>query len=194
MSTETLTRVAEEGTATAPVWNVDPTHSAVSFSVKHFFTPTKGHFDGYDVALNFDRAHPENSSVRVTLPVSGIQTGNEQRNGHLRSADFFEADAHPDITFVSESVRQVSDDELVVRGPLTIKGVSRMVDLPVKILGVTDLPEELQSAFGGIKEVASFETTVSVDRRDFGVGVGSWAATAVVGSKVDITIALEANR
>lgn len=194
MSTQTLARPTGEGTATAPVWNVDPTHSAVSFSVKHFFTPTKGHFDGYDVALHFDRESPENSSVQVTIPVAGIQTGNEQRNAHLLSGDFFEADAHPEITFVSQEVRQVSNDELVVRGPLTIKGVSRTVDLPVKILGVTDLPEDLQQAFGGIKEVASFEATVSVDRRDFGVGVGSWAATAVVGSKVDITIALEANR
>jgi polyisoprenoid-binding protein YceI len=193
MSTDTLTRGATPQVE-APTWNVDPTHSAVSFSVKHFFTPTKGHFEGYVVDLGFDRANPENSSVRVSIPVAGIQTGNDQRNGHLLSGDFFEADTHPEITFVSESVRQVADDELLVTGTLAIKGIEREIEMPVKLLGVTDLPRELQEAFGGIEEVASFEAKLSLDRRDFGVGVGSWAATAVVGSKVDITIALEANR
>ena len=65
-----------------------------------------------------------------------------------------------------------------MKGELTIKGITRAVDLPVKLLGVTDLPEELQKAFGGIEEVASFEATLTVDRRDFGVGVGSWALRA----------------
>jgi polyisoprenoid-binding protein YceI len=194
MNTETLTLDTGENAATELAWNVDPAHSAVSFSVKHFFTPTRGRFDRYHVDLVFDRENPENSSVRVKIPVASIDTGNEQRNGHLLSGDFFEADAHPDITYVSASVEQVGDDELLVKGVLTIKGISRDVDLPVKLLGVADLPEELQQAFGGIREVASFGATLSVDRRDFGVGVGSWAATAVVGSRVDITIALEANR
>jgi polyisoprenoid-binding protein YceI len=162
--------------------------------VKHFFTPTKGHFDGFAVDLTFDRENPGNSSVRVKIPVTGIDTGNEQRNGHLLSGDFFDAGAHPEMTFVSHGVERVSDGELLVKGMLTIKGIAREVDLPVKLLGVADLPEALQQVFGGIREVASFEATLSVDRRDFGVGVDSWAATAVVGSRVDITIALEANR
>ncbi|HKJ02939.1 MAG TPA: YceI family protein [Longimicrobiales bacterium] len=194
MSTETLSRPAGASPQTDHAWNVDPTHSAVSFSVKHFFTPTKGHFDGYTVELDFDRENPENSAVRVTIPVAGIETGNDQRNGHLLSGDFFDAEAHPEMTFVSERVEQVAADELLVKGPLTIKGITHDVDLPVKLLGVTDLPEELQQALGGIREVASFEAALAVDRRDFGVGVGSWAATAVVGSTVNITIALEANR
>jgi polyisoprenoid-binding protein YceI len=194
MSTQTVNRSVGPGTETAPAWNMDLTHSAVSYSVKHFFTPTRGHFDGYSVDLAFDRENPENSSVRVTIPVAGIETGNEQRNGHLLSADFFDAEVHPEMTFVSHGVEQTSGGEILVKGTLTIKGIAREVDLPVKILGVTDLPEELQLAFGGIREVASFEATLSVDRRDFGVGVGNWAATAVVGSKVDITLVLEANR
>ena len=194
MTTETLIPDVGVSSASELAWNVDAAHSAVSFRVKHFFTPTRGHFDGYDVDLSYDRENPENSSVRVTIPVAGIETGNDQRNGHLLSGDFFDAEAHPEMTFVSDRVEQVADDALLVKGTLTIKGIAREVDLPVKLLGVTDLPEELQQAFGGIREVASFEANLSVDRRDFGVGVGSWAATAVVGSKVDITIALEANR
>ena len=187
----TLTVAAGPETLT---WNVDVPHTAVTFSVKHFFTPVKGQFDQFDVSLVYDREQPENSAVRVSIPVASINTANEKRNAHLLSQDFFEADAHPEITFVSESVRSVSDDELVVTGPLTIKGVTRIVDLPVKILGITELPPEMQEMFGGIEQVASFEAKLSLDRRDFGVGVGSWAATAVVGSTVDITIALEANR
>lgn len=180
-------------TPEAPAWNVDAPHTEVSFSVKHFFTPVTGEFEQFDVALAYDRANPENSSVRVRIPVTSVQTGNEKRNNHLLSEDFFEADANPDITFVSTSVTRVADGRLVVRGPLTIKGVTREVELPVKVLGVMDVAPEMQEMLGA-KQIASFETTLSVDRRDFGVGVGSWAATAVVGANVDIRIAVEANR
>jgi polyisoprenoid-binding protein YceI len=146
------------------------------------------------VNLAYDPAVPENSTVRVTIPVASINTGNDRRDTHLRSGDFFEADAHPEITFVSEHVRKLSDTELLVTGPLTIKGISRQVDLAVKILGVMDVPGEMQGKLGGVTNIASFETTLKLDRRDFGVGTGNWAMTAIVGSDVDITIAVEANR
>ncbi len=175
-------------------WNVDAAHSAVTFSVRHFFTPVKGQFDQSEIELAYDQAAPENSTVNVRIPVASINTSNERRDNHLASGDFFEAETHPYITFVSESVTKVSDTELMVRGALSIKGQVRTIDLPVKILGVVDLPPEMQQMFGGVKQVASFEANLRVDRRDFGVGVGSWAATAVVGKDVDITIAVEANR
>ena len=79
-------------------------------------------------------------------------------------------------------------------GDLTIKGVTREVALPVTLLGVQQIPEEMQEMLGGVSEVASFQAATSVDRGDFGVGVGSWAATLVVGGQVDITIAVEANQ
>jgi len=195
MSTETL-RAADARIATAEpqTWNVDASHSTVEFSVRHFFTPLRGRFTGYEVELAYDRESPEASQVRVRIPLAGIDTENEQRDGHLRSGDFFEAEAHPFITFESEQVEVVDAEHLRVRGPLTIKGVTREVELPVQILGVADLPPEMQAAFGGISQVASFEAKLRIDRRDFGVGVGNWAATAVVGSDVEIRIALEANR
>jgi polyisoprenoid-binding protein YceI len=179
--------------APAP-WNVDAAHTVVAFSVRHFFTPVRGQFDQFEVNLAYDPAVPENSTVRVTIPVASINTGNDRRDTHLRSGDFFEADAHPEITFVSEHVRKLSDTELLVTGPLTIKGISRQVDLAVKILGVMDVPGEMQGKLGGVTNIASFETTLKLDRRDFGVGTGNWAMTAIVGSDVDITIAVEANR
>lgn len=177
-----------------PTWNVDAAHSAVTFSVRHFFTPVKGQFDQSEIELAYDQAAPENSTVRVRIPVATLNTSNERRDNHLKSGDFFEAEAHPYITFVSESVTKVSDTELMVRGALSIKGQVRTIDLPVKILGVVDLAPAMQEMFGGVKQVASFEATLRLDRRDFGVGVGSWAATAVVGKDVDITITVEANR
>lgn len=175
-------------------WTVDPTHSAVTFSVKHFFTPVKGQFDAFEVELHYDREAPENSTVRARIPVASLNTGNERRDAHLASADFFESDTHPYITFESKSVTKVGDGDVLVRGPLVIKGQVRDVELPVKVLGVAELAPEMRAAFGGIEQVASFEAHLTLDRRDFGVGVGSWTATAVVGSNVEIMIAVEANR
>lgn len=115
-------------------------------------------------------------------------------NAHLLSEDFFDAATYPYITFESREVVQISETQLVVRGPLSIKGEVRDVDLPVTILGVRDIPAEMQQMLGGITELASFETSLQIDRNDFDVGVGSWAATMVVGGEVRIDIAVEANR
>jgi polyisoprenoid-binding protein YceI len=175
-------------------WNVDAAHTSVSFTVKHFFTPVKGQFEQFDVELVYDRENPENSSVHVKIPVASLSTGNPKRDNHLRSPDFFETEAHPYITFVSESVKKVSDEELLVRGPLTIKGQTKTVELSVRILGVMDVAPEMRDMLGGVGQIASFQTHLKLDRRDYGVGVGSWAATMVVGSDVDIEIAVEANR
>ena len=179
----------------APVaWNVDAPHSGVEFSVKHFFTPVTGQFDDYEVELMFDRENPQNSSVSVRIDVNSVNTGNEDRNTHLKSGDFFEADRYGVITFESESVRAVGADQLLVRGPLTIKGQTHQVELPITLLGVKDIPEEMRGMLGGVEQVASFTTQLKIDRSDYGVGVGSWAAAMVVGHEVTINIAVEANR
>lgn len=175
-------------------WSPDPDHTAVNFSVKHFFTPVRGSFEEYEVDLYYDPQHPENSSVEARIYVPSIDTGNERRDNHLRSADWFEADKYPYITFESASVRQVSDTKLIASGALTIKGKSQQIDLPITLLGKQMIPEPMQEMLGGTKEVASFHASTSVDRGDFGVGVGSWAATMVVGGEVEIDIQLEAHK
>ena len=175
------------------VWNVDVSHSGVSFSVRHFFTPVKGQFEQFEVTMTYDPEAPEASSVQVRIPVASIDTRNERRDNHLRSPDFFEAETYPHITFESQRVRKVSDTELVATGTLTIKDKTHTIDLPVTVLGIMDLPAQMQRPNGPTK-VAGFEAKLTLDRRDFGVGVGNWAATAVVGSDVEITIAIEANR
>ena len=179
----------------APVaWNVDKPHSGIGFSVKHFFTPVNGQFDEYDIELTYDRENPANSSARVSINVASVNTGNEDRDAHLLSGDFFEADKYPFITFESESVRVLRQGELLLRGPLRIKGETRQIELPAKILGVKDIPEEMREMLGGVTEIASFEADLRLIRGDYGVGVGSWAANLVVGDEVDVNIVLEANR
>ncbi|MCJ7628375.1 MAG: YceI family protein [Longimicrobiales bacterium] len=175
-------------------WNVDAPHTEINFSVKHFFTPVTGNFSSYEVDLVFDPEAPENSTVKVSIDVASVDTNNERRDNHLRSPDFFDAETYPKMTFESTSVRQVAPDQLVATGNLTIKNTTKEVELGINLLGITDLPSEMQEMMGGVAHVASFEASTQVDRREFEVGVANWAQTMIVGGDVSISIALEANR
>jgi polyisoprenoid-binding protein YceI len=176
------------------VWNVDGPHTQINFSVKHFFTPVKGTFNDFDIDLTFDAEAPENSSVKVSIDVASIDTNNERRDNHLRSGDFFDAEAFPTMTFESTSIRQVSENQLIATGNLTIKETTKEVDLAIDVLGIRELPAEMQEMMGGIARVAGFQAATTIDRREFEVGVANWAQTVVVGGDVEISIALEANQ
>jgi polyisoprenoid-binding protein YceI len=186
--------IMEQAVQNAVAWKVDPAHTGIEFSVKHFFTPVRGRYEEYEIELAYDEAHPENSSVKARIDVGSINTRNEQRDEHLQSGDFFAADEYPHITFESTSVRAADDGKLVARGPLRIKDQEHEVELSIQVLGVKDVPEEMREALGGIQQAASFHAELTVNRNDYDVGVGSWAAAAVVGREVKIEIALEANR
>lgn len=175
-------------------WVVDAPHTEINFSVKHFFTPVTGTFDDFELTLDYDAEYPENSRVDVRIAVASVNTGNEKRDNHLRTADFFAAEEHPYITFHSTSVSRKSDGTLVARGPLSIRGITKEVELPFKLLGVQPIPEQMREMLGGAREIASFQMSTTVDRGDFGVGTGSWAATMVVGGEVTIEILVEAHR
>ncbi len=189
---------AATGIAAAPVaapagWEIDASHTTVGFTVKHFFTPVEGQFSDFSIDLQYDDQNVSASSVSATIEVASVDTNNERRDNHLLSADFFEAEVHPSITFESTSVRDAGDGNFVATGNLTIKGVTRQVEMPINLLGIQDIPAEMQEMLGGAKRVASFEGALSIDRGDFGVGTGNWAATVVVGGTVDIAIAVEAH-
>lgn len=186
--------LATSAPSAAATWSVDSAHTEVNFSVKHFFTPVTGSFQDFEVVLDYDSENPEKSTVEAKIPVASIDTGNEKRDNHLRSADWFEADKYPYITFKSTSVKANGNGQLVARGLLTIKGESHEVDLPIDLLGKQDIPEQMQQMLGGTTQVASFKASTAVDRGDYGVGVGNWAATMVVGSDINIEILLEAHR
>ena len=176
------------------LWNVDRSHTTVGFTVKHFFTPVTGQFDDFEATVNFDPANPEAAQIDVKIAVASVNTNNEKRDAHLQSADFFDAEKFPYITFTSTSVRPVSDGSYVATGDLTIRDVTRTIELPFQLLGVQPLEGEMSEMFGGITEVASFSGGTTIQRNDYGVGTGSWAATLVVGGDVDIDIAVEVNR
>lgn len=179
--------------AGAQSWNVDTGHSEVNFKVNHFFTPVSGTFDEFEIELSYDADNPAASSVAVTIPVASVNTNNERRDGHLRSGDFFEAEEHGEITFKSTSVRVADDGQLIATGPLTIKGVAQEIELPITLLGIQEIPAEMQERMGGVSKVASFKATTAIDRGDFGVGTGNWAATLVVGAEVGVEILVEAH-
>lgn len=166
-------------------WEIDRSHSAINFSINHFFTPVDGAFDDYNAEVLFDPNDLEGSSISVTIPIESINTRNDRRDNHLMSEDFFNAEQWPNLTFESNTIEQTGDNQFVAKGQLTIRDVSRDFELPFELLGVMDHP--MQEG----KKVAGIVADAELMRTDFGVGVGDWAATAVVGDKVDIEINLE---
>ena len=181
------------GAAQAATWTADAAHTEVNFSVSHFFTPVTGSFSDFEIALDYDSEHPEKSTVEAQIKVASIDTGNSRRDDHLRSADWFEAETYPYMTFKSTSVRKNGEHGLIARGQLTIRGESREIELPISLLGLRQIPESMRPMLGGSSQVASFKAVTAVDRESFQVGVGDWAGTMVVGGEVAIEISLEAH-
>ena len=113
-------------------WNIDPIHTVAEFKVKHMMiTNVKGQFTGLTGVLTLDESDITNSRVEATINVATINTREADRDTHLKSADFFDAEKHPTLTFRSTSVQRKGDDELAVTGDLTIHGVTRQVVLNV---------------------------------------------------------------
>lgn len=168
-------------------WEIDKAHSAINFTINHFFTPVDGTFDDYEAAVLFNPEDLENSSIDVTIPVESINTRNDRRDGHLASEDFFNAEEWPNITFVSNTIEQTGENQFVAKGELTIRDVTSDFELPFELLGVMDNP--MQEG----RQVAGIVAETSLMRTDYGVGVGDWAATAVVGDEVKIQLNLEMN-
>ena len=142
-------------------WTIDPAHSVLEFAVKHMmFTTAKGRFEDFAGTLVFDEQNVENSSVEVTIQTASIATNTADRDAHLRSADFFDAEQFPTATFRSTSVKADGDD-LTVNGELTIKGVTKPVTLKAELEGRGVNP-------WGV-EVIGFEAKGKFNRKDFGL-------------------------
>jgi len=170
---------------TAGVWTIDPTHSEVGFSVRHLMvSKVKGSFKTFEGALTI-AANPLDSKVEVSIDASSVDTRDETRDTHLRSSDFFEVEQHPQITFVSTSVRPSGSDFVVV-GDLTIHGVTRSVDLKVEFNGVSPDP------WGGTR--SGFSASTEISRSNFGVefNIPLDGGGVVVGDKININLEIEA--
>ena len=143
-------------------WEFDAAHTRVGFSARHaMVTTVRGSFNDVAGNLHVDTDDPSKSSARVILRVASIDTRNQQRDDHLRSADFFDAERWPEITFVSSHIEEVDDNAFAVTGDLTIRDVTQKVVIPLALIGIeTDADGKLR---------AGFEGTRRLQRRDFGL-------------------------
>jgi polyisoprenoid-binding protein YceI len=170
-------------------WKIDPAHSEVNFKVKHLVVSTvRGNFDKFDATIETNKEDFSDAVIKFEADVNSINTKNEQRDAHLKSADFFDAENHPKMSFASTSVKKISDFEMRAKGNLTLRGVTKEITLNVIYNGIV-------SGFGDIK-VAGFEVSTKLNRFDYGL---QWNALTeaggiVVSNEVKIEILAEFNR
>ena len=168
-------------------WKIDPSHSAIAFSVRHMVvSKTRGRFTRWSGELRFDPDNPSASSVEVKIDPGSVDTADADRDGHLRSADFFDVERFPTASFRSTSVEDRRGDRYRVTGDLTVHGVTKPVVLEVTFEGSGKDP------WGG--ERAGFSASTSIDRKQFGLEWNKALETGglLVGEKVDLTLEIEA--
>ncbi len=170
----------------ADEYKIDSKHSSVGFSVTHMVVSTvNGRFNDYDGTILFDEKDPGKSSVNVTIKSASINTDNTQRDTHLKSSDFLDAQNHPEITFQSKSVEK-KGDSYVAHGTLTIRGVAKNVDMAFELKGPVDM---------GKTKLMGAHASLMINRMDYGV---SWSKSLdkgqlVVSNDVKIDINVEAH-
>lgn len=143
-------------------WALDRTHSQISFSVSHMVVAeAEGKFDSFDVAVLADKEDLTDAKVDVTIQVASVNTDNKDRDNHLKSADFFEAEKFPTITFKSKELKKVGDNKYKLIGDFTMHGVTKPVELDAKFGGV------VKDGKGRLH--AGFKVTGQVNRQDYGV-------------------------
>jgi polyisoprenoid-binding protein YceI len=172
--------------ASRTAWTLDPAHTHVEFAVRHLMIATvKGKFTGLDGSVTMEAERPETAHVEVRIDAGSISTGNEQRDGHLRSPDFLSADQFPALAFRSTKVERVGDDAFRLTGELTIKDVTRPVELRVERQGVAKDP------WGNYR--AGFTATGRINRSEFGITWNQAIETGgvLVGDEVRISIEAE---
>ncbi len=179
--------LAFTGVSKAEQWNIDGPHSSIGFSVRHMVvSKTLGKFNDFTGAIDFDGKNFDKGSVQMTVQIGSVDTDDEKRDGHLKGADFFDAEKFPTMTFKSKKVTKIGDNEFKLVGDLTIKGVTKEVTFDCEFNGVVIDPR------GNTRTGFSAET--KINRQDFNV---KWskkldAGGLVVGDEVKITLEIEA--
>ena len=174
---------ASAAMAATTTYSIDKTHSSVGFKIRHLVSKSAGRFDKFSGTIVADRADLTKSSIDLTIDATTISTGNENRDGHLKSADFFDVEKYPTITFKSTKMEKAGEDLYNVTGDFTMRGVTKSIVVPVKVLGFTDGP-------GGM---AGFESNFTINRKDYGV---EWnkaldAGGFLLGDDVEVSITFE---
>ena len=173
--------------AQAATWKIDPNHSTVRFEIRHLFAKVHGQFNQFSGMIEYDPANPTASKVETKIVSTSIDTNHEKRDNHLRSADFFEVEKYPELTFTSTKVESTKEG-LKVTGDLTLHGVTKPVVLDVTVLGSGPHPNIPEG------QVAGFSARGKIDRKDFGI---TWNKTmdqggTVLGDEVEIALDVEA--
>ncbi len=171
---------------TTGTWHLDPTHTEIGFQVRHLMSKVRGKFESFEGTI-VTADDVTASSVNVSVDLTSINTGTADRDQHLRSADFFEVEKYPAMTFTSTGIKQVSDDEFVVTGDLTIKGVTKPLELEVEFLGEGGDP------WGGTR--AGVEAKGQISRKEFGIDFNipvAGADKAMIGDTIKLQIVAEA--
>lgn len=172
--------------APAATYDIDPTHSTVGFKVRHMMVSNvRGEFTDFQGTYTFDPEHPEATSVEVEIRVASVDTGAEKRDDHLRSDEFFDVANHPVMTFKSTKVVPKGDDEYTLEGDLTIRGVTKRVELDVEFHG------QVVDPWGNTR--TGFEAEGEINRQDFGVKYSAALDNGglVVADDVDIELEIE---
>ncbi len=168
----------------AGTWDIDPVHSDVSFTVRHMMvSKVRGRFGSFSGEIT-TAEDVTNSTVTATIDATSIDTNNAQRDGHIKSADFFDVENHPTWTFTSTGVH-LDGDDIIVDGDLTIKGVTKSVPLTLEVNGFGP------DAFGGTR--VGFSGLAQINRSDFGVDISMPldGGGVVVSEKVQISLEIE---
>jgi polyisoprenoid-binding protein YceI len=168
-------------------YTIDPSHTRIGFVARHaMVTKVRGSFNDFDGAFHIDAANPAASTAQLSVDVASIDTRNEQRDGHLRTNDFFDAPTYPKITFKSTSVEQLDDENFAVTGDLTIKDVTRSVTVAFEFAGLATDP------YGNVR--AGFEGKVSLNRSDYGINFNAALDTGgvLVSEKINLEIDVSA--
>lgn len=169
----------------AGTWVIDPAHSSVGFAVRHLMSRVRGRFTEFTGEIVVAET-PEQSSANVTIELASVDTGNSMRDNHLRTKDFFDIETTPKMTFASTGVRSVGGS-WVLTGDLTIRDVTKAVEIELEFLGVD--PTGLQG-----EQRVGFDGRTSITRSDFGVsfGVATEGSKVIMGDRVDIHLEIEA--
>jgi polyisoprenoid-binding protein YceI len=174
-----MTTTAPDTQLVAGTWSIDPSHSEVGFTVRHLMTKVRGQFEKFEGTVTTGEAIAD-TKAEATIDLNSVNTRDAQRDGHLRSADFFDVENTGQMTF-----RSTSFDGSTATGELTIKGVTNVVELDVEFLGID------KDAYGNTR--IGFEATTTINRKDFGVDfdIPLDGGKLLVGHKVDIQLSIQ---
>lgn len=173
--------------AATETFALDKPHSSVTFRIRHVVSMVDGRFTDFDGKIWIDREKPAASKVEFTIQAASINTGNEKRDAHLKSADFFDAATYPTITFKSTKIEPKGDGAYDVTGDFTMRGVTKTMRFPIRHGGFAKV---------GNTEKTGFDVTLRLNRKDFNINwnraidQGGW----ILGDDVDILIGIEANK